>query len=169
MWPTPTHVTRPIWTHCRSRLYSCAQSTSQWCFTILERWLLRCGEGRWQRRGGQWHKGSQQGPRAGVARFPTHCCATITPPSAALHLVCFFCLRCKLLLVLLLQTQCLKVQICTSFVFLDAMCNGKLWSVIVLFVFVLCFLCKTTCLIAKPDSAFKLKGFYVIGHIKGVK
>ena len=65
--------------------------------------------------------------------------------------------------------QCLKVQICTSFVFLDAMCNGKLWSVIVLFVFVLCFLCKTTCSSAKPDSAFKLKGFYVIGHIKGVK
>ena len=102
------HVTRPIWTHCRSRLYSCAQSTSRWCFTMLERRLLRCEGGRWQSRGGQWHKGSQQGPRAGVARFPTHCCATKTRPIAALHLVCLFCLWCKLLLWLFLQSNASK-------------------------------------------------------------
>ena len=110
MLPSPVHVTRSIWTHCRSRLYSCAQSTSRWCFTMLERRSLRCEEGRWQSRGGQWHKGSQQGPRAGVARFPTHCCTTKTPPIAALHLVCLFSLWCKLLLWLFLQSNASKCK-----------------------------------------------------------
>ena len=55
---------------------------------------------------------------------------------------------------------CLQVQICTSFIFLK--CNGTLW-------------CKTTCssaslqVVQKPDSAFKLKGLYVIGQIHWVK
>ena len=68
----------------------------------------------------------------------------------------------QIVVVVVFAKQCLQAQICTSFVFLDVMSNGTLW-------------CKTTCsgaalqVMQKPDSAFKLKGLYVIGQIHWVK
>ena len=68
----------------------------------------------------------------------------------------------QIVAVVVFAKQCLQAQICTSFVFLDVMSNGTLW-------------CKTTCsgavlqVMQKPDSAFKLKGLYVIGQIHWVK
>ena len=127
-------------------------------------------EGRWgvKREGDRAEedsdtKGASRDPGPVSRGFPH---IVVQPKRLQLLLCTLFCLfvlsNMQIVVVVDFAKQCLQVQICTSFVFLDVMCNGTLW-------------CKTTCsgaalqVMQKPDSAFKLKGLYVIGQIHWVK